>query len=59
MTEAKGRKGKKTTYYMEESNQDASLTRIWDSQLTGGDHLGLAPNTRERTEPHPQPDPLL
>lgn len=29
------------------------------SQLTGDDHLGLAPNTRERTEPHSQPDPLL
>lgn len=27
-------------------------TDLGISQFTGGDHLGLAPNTRERTEPH-------
>lgn len=34
-------------------------TELGFSQLAGDDHLGLAPNTRERTEPHSQPDPLL
>lgn len=56
--ETKDREGKKTTHYMEKAIR-MSHWHGAGNPLTEDDHLGLTSNTRERTEPHSQPDLFL